>query len=367
MNKLLELAEENLKQQLPFVLYKKPKEKKFKGVFQKDDHLNSVKSFKEKGFVFAPFDTSNPIILIEPDLVLEIPIDFKALESKSSIGDEVTDTTEKERYTDLVSKAVEKIRSNAFKKVVLSRKAEVPFSKSPILLFKNLINSYDNAFCYLWYHPKVGMWLGATPEILVKRKGMGFITMSLAGTQAFNSEQSKPVWSDKELDEQQLVTDYIHDSIMPKTRNLEISAIENVRAGALWHLRTKISGQLSDNNFGELVAKLHPTPAVCGLPLEYSKKFILENEKYDRSFYTGYLGELNFKEERTRNTNRRNTENSAYKTVSTTSELYVNLRCLQLVNNKAVIYVGGGITKESDPLKEWQETVYKSCTMLNIL
>jgi isochorismate synthase len=117
----------------------------------------------------------------------------------------------------------------------------------------------------------------------------------------------------------------------------------------------------------DLVTALHPTPAVCGLPLREAKHFILENENYDRMFYTGFLGELNFKKKASRNRNRRNQENSAYRTVTNTSDLYVNLRCMQLADHKATLYVGGGITANSEAGKEWLETQSKAQTMLRIL
>ena len=79
------------------------------------------------------------------------------------------------------------------------------------------------------------------------------------------------------------------------------------------------------------------------------------------------MGELNFKEEQFRSGNRRNKENQAYKTIKNTSSLYVNLRCMQIKQDKAYIYVGGGITKDSIPNKEWEETVAKSKTMLKVL
>lgn len=367
MKEILALAKENLVQSLPFVLYKKPKKNILKGIFQKDASLNLVKDFKEEGFVFAPFNDNDATILLSPDKVLEHAIDFDANEICSNQKELKPDAEEHRRYKDLVSRAVDAINSNEFRKVVVSRKVEIGFTDAPITLFRKLITTYDNAFCYLWFHPKVGIWLGATPEILVKRSGLNFTTMSLAGTQAYDEKLVKPIWSSKELDEQRLVTAYIKEKLAPITSKLNISPVESIRAGQLWHLRTKISGQMTQDDFGALTTTLHPTPAVCGLPLAASKKFIHDNEGYDRSYYTGYLGELNFKEEKTRNTNKRNTENNAYKTISRSSELYVNLRCLQLKRNKAIVYVGGGITKESDPEKEWQETVHKSHTMLNIM
>ncbi|MEZ4779855.1 MAG: chorismate-binding protein, partial [Flavobacteriaceae bacterium] len=94
-------------------------------------------------------------------------------------------------------------------------------------------------------------------------------------------------------------------------------------------------------------SNLHPTSAICGMPSALSKKFILENENYNREFYTGYLGPILGPNE--------------------ASFLFVNLRCMKLEKNKAHIFVGGGITKESNVNDEWTETQNKMQPMLQVL
>ena len=91
---------------------------------------------------------------------------------------------------------------------------------------------------------------------------------------------------------------------------------------------------------------MHPTPAVCGFPKDESKAFILENENYDRTFYTGFLGELN---------------------VHNQTDLFVNLRCMEIVDKQVNLFIGCGITKDSIPEKEWEESINKSMTMNKIL
>jgi len=114
------------------------------------------------------------------------------------------------------------------------------------------------------------------------------------------------------------------------------------------HIQTDIKAELrNDFSLKKIIEKLHPTPAVCGFPKDLSQKFILENEGYNRSFYTGFLGELNFSDNKT-------------------SELYVNLRCMEIENQKVRFYIGCGITKDSDPEKEFFETVNKSVTMKSL-
>ena len=137
-----------------------------------------------------------------------------------------------------------------------------------------------------------------------------------------------------------------------------ISKPYSIKAGNIWHIKTDISGVLnSDFSLEQVIGLLHPTPAVCGLPKEKSKAFILENENYDRSFYTGFLGELN----------------SSFTTDPVSSDLFVNLRCMQIESasehemTKAYLYMGCGITKDSIPVKEWSESINKSMTMKKIL
>ena len=363
---LIEKAEVHFKALKPFVMYRKPLEHSVTAIFQNDDSLNFVSDFTEQGFVFAPFDSNDKIVLLKIDeKVSSIFQNEKKTEKVGEWGNEIDDS-QKEFYINLVKKALKSIEKKTFKKVVLSRKLEITTQKSPFTLYKALLSNYNAAFCYLWYHPKVGLWLGATPEILLRTENKQLKTMSLAGTQKYTGIDI-PKWGNKELEEQELVTQYISDALIGEVDQLKISETTSVRAGNLFHLRTSVSGLMKNNNINPIVKALHPTPAVCGLPKKTTKEFILKNENYNRAYYTGFLGELNFKEETSRSGNQRNKENQVYKTIKNTTSLYVNLRCMQLEDTKAYIYVGGGITQDSDPNKEWEETVAKSNTMLSVL
>ena len=366
VQELFDRASASLKNELPFVLYRKPNDAILNGVFQKDNQLYSVVDFSETGFVFAPFDLDSHSILLKTDVILRASIVHREISSPIKNESAFSNESEKVNYINLIVKALKVIKEGDLDKVVLSRKIEINDEVSPVQLFQNLLDIYPKAFCYLWHHPKVGTWLGATPEILLKSRGTQFTTMSLAGTQSSN-EFSKPNWTKKELNEQKVVTDYILDTLKNETVSLKASEVASVEAGQLWHLRTEIKGVFAPGKFGEVLRALHPTPAVCGTPLANAKRFIVENEYYNRSFYTGFLGELNFSTELARNKNRRNQENSAYRSVVKNSELFVNLRCMQISKTAISIYVGGGITSDSIPESEWNETVLKSNTMFRVL
>jgi isochorismate synthase len=374
-SEFLEIAKNHFDDALPFVLYRKPNASVIKGVFQDDDIVYTSKDLTESGFVFAPFNAEKQTVFM-PFSVSE------TLESSYAIS-EVTEQNTRDKkevqqerenvlndakdfHINLVTNAIIAIEKERLKKVVVSRKEEVRLTESnPMALFERLLAKYPTAFVYCWYHPKIGLWLGATPETLLSVTGNRFTTMALAGTQAYTGEDN-PVWKAKETVEQQLVTDYLIASLESSVSNIIVAATKTIKAGSLLHLSTKVSGVLN-SDLMEVVKALHPTPAVCGLPKTVAKQFILDNENYDREFYTGFLGEINSKEKTSRNTNRRNVENNAYAAIKTVSNLYVNLRCMQLTDVKASIYVGGGITKDSIAKNEWQETVNKTETMKAVL
>ncbi|MFD2550756.1 chorismate-binding protein [Bizionia sediminis] len=362
-------------QNLPLVAYKMGQEAPIKAFLQENDRLYKTSSFEESGFVLAPFNLEQGSILIpsmhakmlttsavNPDLSRDANIALKnTLENPSA--------REKEAHIELIKKGITAIQNKEFTKVVLSRQELQTVNKNSALdIFTWLLQSYPSAFVYIWFHPKVGLWLGATPETLLQIENKTFKTMSLAGTQTYKNTNSI-TWGAKELDEQNIVTKFITAQLAPYLTNLTVSDTETIRAGNLLHLKTLITGELSNmqTNLKNIIAALHPTPAVCGLPKEAAKTFINSQENYDREFYTGFLGELHVKKIQSRNTNRRNVENNAYAHIKTVSNLFVNLRCMQIKDKTALIYVGGGITQDSNPDKEWEETVAKSATMKKVL
>ena len=363
MKIILEKATKQLAQNLPFVLYKKPNNANVIGLFQKNDSLFLVQDFTEKGFVFATFDGKQTVII--PENQSEFFCEESNESQPNSLNDKVLYSDESHRgsFEKLVTKGILAIENEEFKKVVLSRKEIVELNHFDLITaFQNLVQFYPTAFTYCFYHPKVGIWLGASPEQLLKSNGINFYTIALAGTKKSN-DFKEVSWKKKEIEEQQIVTDYIVNKLNEAATDVIVSKPYNYRAGALWHIKTEISG-IVNSGFGlqKIIRLLHPTPAVCGLPKDKAKAFILENENYERAFYTGFLGELN----------------SDFTTDSISSDLFVNLRCMQIefsnaqndskqILAKAILYIGCGITKDSIPEKEWEESVSKSVTMKKIL
>jgi len=249
-----------------------------------------------------------------------------------------------------VQKGIDVIQHGEFGKVVLSRKETFSCPEFDLVsTFQKLLQSYPTAFTYCFFHPKVGLWLGAFSEQLIQVKRKNLRTMAVAGTQVY---QENVIWEPKEKAEQQFVTDFITQSLNDYVSDTKVSEPYTMKAGNLVHIKTDIEADLNhSSDLKEVIKILHPTPAVCGFPKDNAKTFILNQEGYDREFYSGFLGELNLDFEKNENS----------------TDLYVNLRCMKIEKNAVNLYVGCGITKDSIPEKEWLETVNKSKTMKQVL
>lgn len=329
-----------LLQQNPFVCYVKPNETVWNLLAQQNNEL--IEFSNQAGFIIMPFHEGKKVVIpFEGNSYSQG--NLENLEKKPT--DNFTyESNQKEVFEVLVSKGVSAIQQGEFDKVVLSRKIILKERIAIVETFNNLISTYSTAFRYLFFHPKIGLWMGATPEQLVKINQDQFETVALAGTQLYSENV---IWATKEIEEQQFVTDYIVTKVKDKVNSLIISDAKTVKAGNLAHLKSFISGELTaDFQANDLMNSLHPTPAVCGLPKEKAIDFILKNEGYNRKYYAGFLGEYN-KDNQT--------------------DLFVNLRCLEVENDVVNIYVGCGITKDSNPEKEFIETENKSMTMRNVL
>ncbi len=349
---LFKAALDHIKLQKPFVIYSKSQSDQLVGVFQKDEKLHLLNDMESSGFVFAPFTGGKAIFIphSESELIIEDKVSLAVSDLEVVLG---YDEEAKDAFEALVEKGVAAIASGRFEKVVFSRKETLDIkSFDAIAAYKKLKATYPTAFCYLFYHPQVGMWMGATPEQLVKVSGQRMYTMALAGTQ-LNKQQNPVVWGAKEQQEQLFVTDFIVDSLRPYLNDIQTTKPFTAYAGRIMHIRTDIEGEIKNlKDLNQIINQLHPTPAVCGMPKASSRDYIMQEEGYDRKFYSGYLGEING-------------DVALGKTDQT--DLFVNLRCMEIENNQIHLYIGCGITKDSIPRDEFMETVEKSSTMKKII
>lgn len=356
-----------LQQNIPFASYRLPLNREIITVVQHHsmpERLESLNDLHEKtGFVVSPFTESpaHGTFFLQPDCVFfsndiaDIYIDklaanhrfIKVEKPKNTIK-----TTPSEEFIGNVNNAVSAMRANEFQKVVLSkvRVEQLPDGFQPEEFFLKLCQKYPHAFVYIMQLPEVGCWIGATPEPLLTIENGSVKTVSLAGTQVATELETEDYrWSSKEIEEQGIVTNFVELTL----RSLQISNItktgaENYRAANLIHLKTAFEFPQTDieNRLSDLLKALHPTPSVGGLPKKEARDFILANEQHNRGYYTGFFGPVNINEK---------------------SDVFVNLRCLQLFDNSFVLYSGAGITSSSVAEKEWEETDNKMLTLMNVM
>jgi len=317
------------------------------------------------GFVFSPFNPQEQKVIFPADTLYKF-CDGELIEGK--LPQELATSIQKKEYhfhsaaqnTDvdfevLVKKGIEHIESGIFEKVVPSRYQDFSYDENTDLVktFLQLCDKHPLAFVSFVSSPQTGTWMGATPELLVSVSENKFKTIALAGTLPYSPDINlKTVaWTQKEIEEQALVNRYIISCFKKiRLREYEEHGPKTIVAGNVMHLKTEFEVDMIATNFPQLgsvmLKLLHPTSAVCGMPLEPALEFLQTQEGYSRQFYSGYLGPIN---------------------IQSQSHLYVNLRCMQLFADKVRIYAGAGVTIDSTPKDEWQETEMKMDNLKKLL
>lgn len=353
---------------LPWVSYRLPGESEPITHIHLDTTTATFDAHCQDGFVIAPFDfpakaafwLRNDLSLkgFQPDLHqaqigalgTQQIIQLSRLHEKygqelepanPQSADKISAVTQA-TYENLVQQALASIDKGIFQKVVLSRFTDIslPEGIRPDMLFESLCQLYPTAFVSLYELPGLGCWIGASPELLLSRRGEHFESMSLAGT--LSPHKNEHLWQPKEQHEQQIVTSYITEQLRNCGLTVEVGEQETIQAGQVFHLRNTITATGQAGVF-KVVNKLHPTPAVCGFPVEAARQFITEKESHHRQFYSGFLGPI---------------------AADGNAAIYVNLRAARLENKNARLFLGGGIVQGSNPAAEWQETEAKAATLL---
>lgn len=290
---------------------------------------------KEKisGFLFHPFlrNGGNSIIFIKNEHKKIDSIELPQIDSDFS-------STKKEEYIAYVERIKQSLAFKQGGKVVAARLyvAKTPTDFNPEKIFQELVNEYTETFISMVYIPGQLLWIGNTPEILLKEKNTKFLTYSLAGTRKTGTRK----WGEKELEEQAIVTKFICKKLSGITKqNIVITAQNTIKMGIIEHIKNEIIIEKDGLLTWDMIAKkLHPTPAVCGVPEVFAKEFISEHENFCRGYYSGYLGPINYKKN---------------------TVLFVNLRCMQATKDKLYFYAGCGVTANSIAEKEWDESTAK--------
>jgi salicylate biosynthesis isochorismate synthase/menaquinone-specific isochorismate synthase len=259
-------------------------------------------------------------------------------------------------YEQAVERAVERIRAGELEKVVLARevRAHAPGPHDPAAVFGALRELFPACYCWCVGTPETA-FLGASPELLVRREGQRAQTVALAGTTRRSADPAvddhlgeQLLQSTKDREEQEIVARRIERTLDPVS--LWVAAAEQpvlVKVHNVQHLATPIRAQLADPIAAvELAGMLLPTPAVGGEPREAALPLIPALEGLDRGWYAGAVGWTDLAED---------------------GEFCVALRCALLRGSVAHLYAGCGIVRDSVPAEELAETEVKLQALLPLL
>lgn len=351
-----------LNHQIPFVSYALPGEKIPVSLFSDQANLKIFKSIREvdqkSGFILSPFQSENCPVIVIPDSKKKTGWVIDSAEElfyasnqpvqRSFIRNEVE--TSFQTYSHQIDKIRKSLMSGEAKKVVLSRVKVMERLDHKLLpdMFEEMINLYPDAFVYLFYTPLTQVWLGATPESLLQIHHKRFSTMALAGTQEFSGDLEHIKWTEKELKEHEYVADYVRQKLSSINYHYHELQRKAVRAGNVVHLRTMFEGDIGDNEtaWKDLITLLYPTPAICGTENEATLQLIRMIEEHKREYYTGIIGPFDSEDK---------------------TDLFINLRCMKVLNNATVLFAGGGILMQSSAPMEWEETELKFNTLVRVM
>jgi len=267
-----------------------------------------------------------------------------------------------EHYMHAVERAVSRIQAGDLQKVVLSRSLLISLAR-PIDLEALLTRiAEQNPGKYIFRCDVAGLeqpartLIGASPELLVSKQGSNVVSHPLAGSSPRYADAAEDrasaarlLQSEKNLREHALVVEAVADALTPHCRELHVpSAPALVSTKTMWHLGTRVTGELCDPEMSSLLLALalHPTPAVCGVPAHKAHEYIRTLEGFDRDYFAGCVG---------------------YCDAHGNGEWAVTIRCAEITEHSARVYAGAGIVADSKSHDELAETSAKLRTMLQAL
>lgn len=286
---------------------------------------------KREGLLFYPFDRNKQAFF------------FGNTAAKEEIKEyEITpnEALSREEYETSVYLAQSEMAEGGLDKVVLARNEILIGNFNAESAFQNAVKKYPSSY---GYYVNIGpeKWVGASPELLLHYAEGVLYTMALAGTKLLDES-----FTPKEREEQAMVCDFIEEKLdQTGLVGYTKSELTEDVFHTIKHLKTTYTVASTAEQALDVLKRLHPTSAVCGLPRDKSFGFIQEYETMNRSFYSGTTGILR-KESAT---------------------FFVNLRCMRFYKDTVELFAGAGITKDSDASAEWEETEKKIGTIKELL
>lgn len=327
----------------------------------------------------VPFDCNDPVQLYIPSSFRQaegLTFTNETPQHELNLSDyTATPIPEPEVYQEGVTRLLEHIRQGRVNKAVLARSLQL-VSDRPVdarALLHQLAAQNTSGYTFAVplkskrtslphdehdaLHQESGTTLlGASPELLVSKKGLEVISSPLAGSipRSDDPEEDRKraaglMESVKDLHEHAFVTRAVAEALRPYCKQLEVPDRPSlVATETMWHLATTIRGELlsSDTSSLELAYALHPTPAICGTPTDEARELIKELEGFDRGYYSGTVGWCN---------------------AAGDGEWAVTIRCAEVGKRHIRLYAGAGIVEGSRPEDELRETSAKMGTFLKAI
>lgn len=305
--------------------------------------LNSGKP----SFVCSPYAAGNLAYLFDANLIFKndevIYQDqwYKELDDLETQMPGENNYATIEQFITYVNEAKRELSQEKLNKVVAARaeKISIPGSFNRAIYFQRLNETYPEACVYYFSIPGMGTWAGASPEKLLALDEQKLTTVALAGTRHLSEDRE---WTVKERQEQSITASYIRKKLQQQEIAFKETAVASISTGELQHLHSQFEGNFpqvdQEEKWNRILNKLNPTPAVCGEPRDKAMSFIAEHENLERRFYSGFIGMTDGKGN---------------------ARLFVNIRCLQWIDDAVILYAGAGITPDSNAEEEWKETERK--------
>ncbi|MEV2216029.1 isochorismate synthase [Streptomyces sp. NPDC050997] len=310
-----------------------------------------------------PFAPDAPCALAVPDMVhwapplredplvaLPVPLD------EGRPDWQVREVPSPEVYGEAVAAAVARMRAGEFDKVVLARTLELTASRAPDLpsMLRRLASRDPAGYTFAVPSGPGRILIGASPELLVCRRGGRLTANPLAGSTPRSADLAEDVRravalleSPKDLHEHAVVVAAVREALAPLCHHLDVPERPTlVRTAAMWHLSTTVTGELADPDTTalDLASALHPTPAVCGAPTDVARAVIAASEPFDRGPYTGMVG---------------------WQDADGDGEWVVTIRCAEAEGRALRLFAGAGVVAASSPEAETAETAAKFRTFLH--
>lgn len=332
-----------------FVLYRLPKQNSFRLLSSTPQQIEHQQVWpSQKGFIISPYQSQgNSYFFAGQEKILQYD-ELLTLSLQPYLANGQYPNSSYKSYTQQLQKLQKAMHKGDIHKAVLSRVISVERDQKDeyIRLFTTMSSQYPDAFVYMASIPGYGLWCGATPEHLAHYQDAVFSTMALAGTQQHHGSAPESIhWGHKEEAEQAWVQKHICQLLNKYALSYTQEHTHTKIAAHLAHICTPFSAQCKYDTAMRLAQELHPTPAVCGSPTPHAKQMIAQTELHNRDLYSGFLGPV----------------------APDSFQLYVNLRCMQISPEAYHIFVGGGITTDSEAHAEWQETATKAEVMKKVI